>query len=107
MKDDLEKGGETSGEESPSSLINHSSSSFQKAPPDFRPDPHVMDYVLILAKYKWLVILTTFFSGAIGLAFTYIVPNSYESESMLLPPDRTSSSGLLSALNAGGALKIL
>ncbi len=75
--------------------------------PGFPPDPHLMDYLLLLAKHKWVVISLIVFCGAAALGITYIVPYSYELEVMLLPPDRLSSSGLLSSLNAGGALKIL
>jgi tyrosine-protein kinase Etk/Wzc len=115
MNDDVEKVTEAGREGPPSSLIPHSfdklmtgTPSFsENAPADFPPDPHLMDYVLLMAKHKWIVISVTFISGIIALGLTYIVPNIYDAVSMLLPPDRVSSSGLLSALNAGGALKIL
>ncbi|HET6400460.1 MAG TPA: hypothetical protein VFH95_03590 [Candidatus Kapabacteria bacterium] len=75
--------------------------------PDFPPDPHIMDYLLLVSKYKWVVVSLIILCGVLALGLTYIVPYSFQSDAMLLPPDRISSSGLLSSLNAGGALKIL
>jgi len=66
-----------------------------------------MDFVLLAMRYKRAIIAIVIFCGAAALGLTYIVPNTYSAETMLLPPDRISSSGLLSSLNAGGALKIL
>ncbi len=74
---------------------------------NFPSDPHIMDYLLLIAKHKWAVLFILFVSGAAALGLTYIVPYSFESEVMLLPPDRASSAGLLAPLNASGALKIL
>ncbi|GEM_PF-2181569 len=72
-----------------------------------RPDPHLMDYLLLVAKRKWMAVILILSCAATALGLTYIVPYSFEASVMLLPPDRLSSSGLLSSLNAGGALKIL
>ena len=72
-----------------------------------KPDAHIMDYLVLMARHKWAVFFFIVICGAAALGLTYILPYSFESEVMLLPPDRLSSSGLLSSLNAGGALKIL
>ncbi|MFI5201393.1 MAG: hypothetical protein ACHQNE_03305 [Candidatus Kapaibacterium sp.] len=74
---------------------------------DFPPDPHIMDFLLLLAKHKWVVGSLIMLGGVLALGLTYVVPFSFKADAMLLPPDRFSSSGLLSSLNAGGALKIM
>jgi LPS O-antigen subunit length determinant protein (WzzB/FepE family) len=75
--------------------------------PDYPPDPHILDYVRILLVHKRIVSALILLTGAAFLAVTYMMPYTYEATGRLLPPDRLSSSGLLSALNASGALKIL
>lgn len=66
-----------------------------------------MEFLLRVARHKWAVASIIVVSAVIALGLTYVVPYSFQAEVMLLPPDRISSSGLLSSLNAGGALKIL
>ncbi|HWF43806.1 MAG TPA: hypothetical protein VG537_04100 [Candidatus Kapabacteria bacterium] len=75
--------------------------------PDLPPDPHIMDYFVLLARYKWGVLLTFFLSTFLLLLATYFVPCSFTAESLILPPDRASSAGLLAAQDAAGALKIM
>ncbi len=75
--------------------------------PDLRPDPHVMDYLLLLSKHKWLVLSLIFVTGGLFLAGTYFVPQSYQATALILPPDRASTAGMLSNLVEGSALSIL
>ena len=75
--------------------------------PDLPPDPHLMDYLLVLSRHWWGVVLTFLVSSVLFVAVTFYVPYSYETESLLLPPDRVSASDMLLAEHASGALKIL
>ncbi len=75
--------------------------------PDLKPDVHILDYLALVARHKWVAIALVLISGGVFLAATYVMPYTFEAETRILPPDRLSSSGLLSGLNAGYALKIL
>jgi len=75
--------------------------------PDLRPDPHILDYFALVARHKWAVSLIVLVSGCLFFAASYCVPYEYQADSMLLPPDRLSSSGMLSGYMSGYAIKIL
>jgi tyrosine-protein kinase Etk/Wzc len=79
----------------------------RSSPPDFPPDPHVMDFVVLLMSRKWGMLCITLACAAFGLGITYILPQTFRAESEMLPPDRISSSGLLSKYNSGFALEML
>src|SRR5205823_5315457 len=66
-----------------------------------------MDYLLLMLKYKWSVILIVGISGIAAFASTYIVPQTYEAEAWILPPDRLSSYGLLERFSSGFAIQML
>ena len=74
---------------------------------DVRPDPHVMDYLIMVAKHKWVVILCVVAGGLVGYWLPSQVPWQFDARSLMLPPDRASSSDLLNKFNAGGAMKML
>lgn len=77
------------------------------AVPDLPPDLHALDYVAFLLKRKWFVIGCVFFTTAAFLGASYVMPYTYTAQARILPPDRLSSAGLLSSLNASGALRML
>ncbi|HEY3874880.1 MAG TPA: Wzz/FepE/Etk N-terminal domain-containing protein [Candidatus Kapabacteria bacterium] len=66
-----------------------------------------MDFLVIFARRKWMIIGLTVFCGVLAVALTYFVPQTFQSEAKILPPDRISSTGLLSKYNAGYALELL
>src|SRR4051812_14879069 len=83
-----------------------SSSQFPE-PPDYGPDPHILDYLGMVARHKWAAISLVVFSTVLFFIGSYCVPYEYEAQSMLLPPDRLSSSILLPGVTSGYAIKIL
>jgi uncharacterized protein involved in exopolysaccharide biosynthesis len=75
--------------------------------PDLPPDPHILDYFALVARHKWMTMFLVLFSGAVFFIGSYCVPYEFQSEAMLLPPDRLSSSSLLSGASSGYAIKML
>ena len=75
--------------------------------PDQRPDPHIMDYMLHVSRYKWSVCFVFSLTTALFLGSTYVIPQSYQTQSWILPPDRSSAAGMLSNIVEGSALSIL
>ncbi|MDP4200974.1 MAG: hypothetical protein Q8922_13075 [Bacteroidota bacterium] len=75
--------------------------------PDLEPDVHLLHYLEHVARHKWVAMFLVIAFGAAFLAATYIMPYTYTTFARLLPPDRLSSSGLLSSLNASYALTML
>jgi uncharacterized protein involved in exopolysaccharide biosynthesis len=75
---------------------------------DARPDPHLLDFLTILARVKWVVFGCILAGAAVAIVLTSTLPFVYESHAVLLPPDRISSSALgLNLKSSGGALKML
>lgn len=75
---------------------------------DARPDPHLLDFLTMLARVKWTAISFIVAGAAIAIVLTSTLPFVFESRAVLLPPDRSSSSGLLQRFrSSGGALKML
>ncbi|MDP4220690.1 MAG: hypothetical protein Q8916_01420 [Bacteroidota bacterium] len=73
-----------------------------------KKDPHLMDFMTLLAKHKKAVIFLTLVSGIGFLAFTYIMPQTFSGESSLIPPEKQGQSGLISFLTGGsGALDLM
>jgi hypothetical protein len=74
---------------------------------DPKYDPHILDYFQLVLKYKWTVVFIVGFCSVAALVLTYMVPQVYQSEAVLLPPDRLSSFSLLSRYSSGFALQML
>jgi tyrosine-protein kinase Etk/Wzc len=73
-----------------------------------KKDPHLMDFLTLLAKNKKVVFFMTFFLGIGFLAFTYVMPQTFTGESSLIPPEKQGQSGLMSFLTGGsGALDLM
>jgi hypothetical protein len=66
-----------------------------------------MDFVVLVMSRKWTMLAITLFCGVFAVAVTYIEPQTFLGEASMLPPDRLSSSGLLSKFNSGFALEML
>ena len=66
-----------------------------------------MDFLTLLAKNKKVVIVLTFFFGAIFLAFTYFMSQTFSGQTTILPPEKQGQSGLMSFLTGSGALDLM
>ncbi len=66
-----------------------------------------MDFVLLFMRRKWAMLAIVFFCGAAAVGISYVLPQTFQAKAELLPPDRASSSSLLSKLNAGFALEMM
>jgi uncharacterized protein involved in exopolysaccharide biosynthesis len=66
-----------------------------------------MDFLLLIARRKWVMLSIVFFCCAAAVGISYILPQTFVAKTELLPPDRISSSSLLSKLNAGFALEMM
>ena len=71
-------------------------------------DPHLLDFLTLLAKHKKTVISLIIFFGVGFLAFTYIMPQTFSGQTTILPPEKQGQSGLISFLTGGsGALDLM
>ena len=59
----------------------------------------LLDYFLILIKFRWLIIKNTFFVSIIALIISLIIPNKYKSTAEIIPV--ISQSGGISSLLGG------
>lgn len=79
--------------------------------PIFRPakkDPHLMDFLTLLAKHKKVVLFLSFGLSLFFFAFTYIMPQTFSGMTTLIPPEKQGQSGLISFLTGGsGALDLM
>ncbi len=66
-----------------------------------------MDFLVLAASRKWAMLAIVLTCGIVAVAITYILPQTFLGAAVILPPDRLSSSSLLTKLNAGYALEIL
>ena len=66
-----------------------------------------MDFVVLVVSRKWAMLLIVLSCAVFGVGITYFLPQTFRAESEMLPPDRLSSSGLLSKFNSGFALEML
>jgi hypothetical protein len=75
---------------------------------DSRNDPHLLDFLTLLARAKWALVVLSVVGGVVALWLTYKLPQTYEAQAMILPPDKGSSLGLLDRFKSeSGALKML
>jgi uncharacterized protein involved in exopolysaccharide biosynthesis len=73
-----------------------------------KKDPHLLDFLTLLAKHKKTVIFLTLFLGTAFLAFTYIMPQTFSGETTLIPPEKQGQSSLMNFLTGGsGALDLM
>ena len=78
-------------------------------------DSDLMDVLIVLAKHKKLIVLSTLTAAIVAAAITLVLPNIYKATTKLLPPQQAQSaaSALLSqlggvagaAVGGGGGLK--
>src|ERR1051326_6056208 len=63
-----------------------------------KPDPHILDYVAMLARHRFAVLFLTFGFGILFFAFTYVMPFTFTAKVTLLPPEKQEAKGLLAFL---------
>jgi tyrosine-protein kinase Etk/Wzc len=72
-----------------------------------KKDPHLMDILALLGRYKRGVMIIILSFGIGFLAFTFLMPFTYTGLTTLIPPEKSQQSGLLSFLTGSGALDIM
>ncbi|HEY6170966.1 MAG TPA: GNVR domain-containing protein [Candidatus Kapabacteria bacterium] len=72
-----------------------------------RKDPHIMDYMMLWVKYRKQVVIITLACAILFLAITYVMPFTYSSVAMLMPPEKEKAGGLMSFLSGSGALDLM
>lgn len=72
-----------------------------------KKDPHMMDYMMLWVTHRKKVMIITLASAIIFLAVTYIMPFTYSSIAMLMPPEKEKVGGLMSFLSGSGALDLM
>jgi tyrosine-protein kinase Etk/Wzc len=69
---------------------------------------HVMDFLSLVAKYKWAVVSFSLIGGILFFAFTYVMPFTYSGLTTLVPPEKNSNGNqLLSFLSGSSALDMM
>jgi len=61
---------------------------------DPKLSPKLMDYIILLIKWRRFIFVVTSFSVIAAIIYTLIVPKVFESKTRILPVDSNSSSGL-------------
>jgi len=73
-----------------------------------KEEPHLLDFLTLLAKYRFAIILITFLGGAGFVGYTYLMPQTFSGMTTLIPPEKQGQSSLLSFLSgASGALDMM
>ena len=75
--------------------------------PDYPPyieedEIKLLDYVIVLLKYKWLIFGIVFATGVAAVIISLMLPNIYRSEATIIPrqQEKSAASSALSALGA-------
>ena len=66
-----------------------------------------MDFVVLMMSRKWGMLSIMLGCAIFAVGITYFLPQEFRAKSEMLPPDRISSSNLLSKFNSGFALEML
>jgi len=78
----------------------------QQPHPDYPPyeddEINLLDYVIVLLKYKWLILGIVIGTGVATVIFSLMLPNIYRSEATIIPrqQEKSATSSALSALGA-------
>ena len=76
----------------------------QKNQPKFAEEIHLLDFLIVLAKYSRLIIFASAAAVALVYLVLFVLPNKYTAMARLLPPQQnlTLSAQLLNTLGGGG-----
>jgi len=72
-----------------------------------KKDPHIMDYMMLWVTHRKQVGIITLACAILFFAITYIMPFTYSSIAMLMPPEKEKVGGLMSFLSGSGALDLM
>jgi tyrosine-protein kinase Etk/Wzc len=70
-------------------------------------DPHILDYLTMMARHRFAVAAFTLGFGILFFAFTFLMRFTFSSTATLLPPEKQQMGGLMSFLAGAGALDIM
>jgi tyrosine-protein kinase Etk/Wzc len=71
-------------------------------------DPHILDYMTVVARHKRIVIISCLFFGLGLFGITLFMPQTFTSELTLLPPEKQGvAGGLMSFLAGSSALDMM
>ncbi len=66
-------------------------------------DPHILDYFTIVARHRRAVIIFTIVCSALVLGYSYLIPQTFEAEVTVLPPEKQAGVGNLMSFLAGSS----
>jgi tyrosine-protein kinase Etk/Wzc len=66
-------------------------------------DPHILDYFTLVAQYRKTVLFTSLAVGLLLLGYTYLMPQTFDAQVTVLPPEKQSSVGNLMSFLAGSS----
>jgi uncharacterized protein involved in exopolysaccharide biosynthesis len=75
-------------------------------PPYEEEEINLLDYVIVLLKYKWLIFGIVFVTGVAAVMISLMLPNIYRSEAAIMPrqQEKSAASSALSALGGLGGM---
>ena len=68
-------------------------------------DPQLIDYLLVVWRHKWMVVMMCVFSVAAAFGYTLMQPRIYEATTTLISPRESTGGGLLGGLALSGLLQ--
>ncbi len=89
-------------------MTNSSQQQIPQTPPPYMYPPeeetNLLDYLIVLLKYKWLIIAMVFVAGVASVIYSLQLTNIYRSEATIIPRkgEKTATSSTLSALRGLG-----
>lgn len=71
-------------------------------------DPHILDYFTLLARHRKVVVFTSVLVAGVLLLFSFLEPQTFSSETTILPPEKQGGvGGLMSFLAGSSALDLM
>lgn len=67
---------------------------------------HLYDYLIVLARYRWFLILVIVGGGLLAATYFYTARQSFTAGATLLPPDKSEGVNLAALMKSGSALDI-
>ena len=68
------------------------------------PDISLIDMLIVLAKYKWLLLGLPFLAAVIAAGFALSIPNIFTAATKILPPQQNQSAGAAILAQLGGGI---
>ncbi len=68
------------------------------------PRAHLYDYLIVLARYRWLLAAVIVVATGLLIAYAMVAPHVFTANAVLLPPDKSSSVGFGELLKEGAGL---